>query len=171
MRKAAYVLALCHLTLVAGAVTHNIDGRIYQGLWKGPLTLYGGLSYSVWSFGFFAPDAGMSTAVDITVHRQDGSSQRYTTMDGFRFFTTNHESVNRFYVLKLQSLREAPLQDLAARSAAVRMLNADRHGVAVDYALRSIRYPTMAEFRRGAPVRHVELYSTTFALRGAIRGQ
>jgi hypothetical protein len=168
VRKVVYLLVVCHLTLVAGAVTHKVDGLIYRSWWEKPLLLYTALSYSVWRFGFFAPDVGKSTEVDITVHRQDGSSQRYTTLDGFRFFTTNHESANRFYVFKLRSVREKPLRDLAARSVATRMLNMDPDGVAVDYALRTIRYPTMSDFRRGAPVDHVELYSTTFGLRGAM---
>jgi len=170
VKKAVYLLAFVHLSLVAAAITHKADGLMFRSWWEKPLLLYTGMSYSVWRFGFFAPDVGKSTEVEITVHRQDGSSQRYSTLDGFRFLMSNHESANRLYVFKLRSVREKALRDLAARSVAAKMLNADPDGVAVDYALRTIRYPTMAEFRQGAPVRRVELYSTTFGLRGASAG-
>jgi hypothetical protein len=167
VKRIVWVLAFAHLSLVAGAITHKVDGVIFHSWWEKPLLLYTGLSYSVWRFGFFAPDVGKSVEVDITVHRQDGTSARYTTLNDFRFYLSNHESANRLYVFKLRSVREKALRDLAARSVAARMLNADPDGVAVDYTLRTIRYPTMAEFRNGAPVKHVELYTTTFGLRGA----
>jgi hypothetical protein len=36
----------------------------------------------------------------------------------------------------------------------------------IDYTMRSIRYPSMAGYVKGEPIRKVEFYNTTFQLRG-----
>jgi len=50
---------------------------------------------------------------------------------------------------------------------AARMLNIHQDAWRIDYAMRSIRYPVMDEYVKGAPVQKVEFYNTTFILRPA----
>lgn len=165
MKKVISILVLCHLMLVVLSITHRSDRWLYKGFWTKPLLLYSGLSYAIWRFGFFAPDVGRSTEVEMNVYNDAGEVQRYDTLDGFRFFVSTLESSNRFYTFKTRCVRENLLKDLCARSASTRMLNLHTNATRVQYAARSIRYPTMDEYSRGAPVRKVEYYSTTFILR------
>lgn len=164
MKKAVCVLVLFHFTLVVATIVHNTEKWLHRGPWEKPLMLYSGVSYAAWRFGFFAPDVGKSTEVEIKVYDDTGEVHRYDTLEGFRFFGSL-ETSNRFYAFKIHCVREKPLQDLCARSVATRMLNLHPDASRVDYATRSIRYPSMDEYRRGAPVRKVEYYSTTFVLR------
>jgi hypothetical protein len=45
------------------------------------------------------------------------------------------------------------------------MLNIHQDAWRIDYAMRGIRYPTMGEYVKGAPIQKVESYTTTFVLR------
>ena len=165
-KKAACLLALTHLTLVAVTICHGTDRWLHRGWWEKPLMLYSSLSYAMWRFGFFSPNVGKSTEVEIKVYGADGPARRYSTLEGFRFFVSNIESANRFYVFKRETARADSLQDLCARSVATRMLNEQADASRVDFAMRSILYPPMREYASGAPVRTVEYYSTTFLLHG-----
>lgn len=165
VKKAVYALAFAHLVVVALTIFHGIDRVLYKGWWHKPLAFYSSLNYAVWRYGFFAPDVGRSTEVEITVHSDGGEITRYSTLDGFRFFTSNLESANRFYGFKVSTASDEVFQDLSARSVAARMLNIHQDAWRIDYAMRGIRYPTMGDYVKGEPVRKVEFYNTTFVLR------
>jgi hypothetical protein len=167
LKKAVYLLAFAHLTVIALTIVHGVDGWLHKSWWHRPFAIYSSLNYAVWRYGFFSPDVGSSTEVEIVIHTDGGGTKRYSTLDGFRFFTSNLESANRFYGFKIRTAGEAAFQDLSARSVAARMLNIHQDSWRMDYAVRKIRYPSMDEFRHGAPVRKVEFYNTTFVLRSA----
>ena len=165
VKRAIYALTFIHLVLIALTIFHGIDGWLHRGWLEKPLAFYNSLNYAVWRYGFFAPDVGRSTEVEITVHSDGGQVTQYNTLDGFRFFTSNLESANRFYGFKVSMANDEAFQDLSARSVATRMLNIHQDAWRIDYAMRGIRYPTMDEYVKGAPVRKVEFYNTTFVLR------
>jgi hypothetical protein len=164
-KKTVYTLTFIHLIMIAVSIFHGIDGLVHKGWWEKPLAFYNSLNYAVWRYGFFAPDVGSSSEVEITVYSDGGKVTRYSTLDGFRFFLSNLESANRFYAFKVSMINDATFQDLSARSVAARMLNIHQDAWRIDYAMRSIRYPKMDEYVKGAPVQKLEVYNTTFVLR------
>jgi len=121
----------------------------------------------MWRFGFFSPDVGKSSEIELKITFRDGRVEKLSTLSGFDFFTANHESLIRFYGFRIHTAEDPALQDLCARSVVVRLLNElgiSEDVVSVDYALRSIRYPTMQGFRAGEPVETTEFYRTNFVM-------
>ena len=165
MKKLMYVLVFFHLTLITVVIFHGMDRWVHGSVLEKPLAFLCSLNYSVWQYGFFSPDVGKSTELTMRVYQADGDSIRYSTLEGFRFFVATEETNNRFYGFKVHTAADTTFQDLCARSAAVRMLNLHPQSWRVNYKMRSIRYPSMAEFRDQEPVRVSELYETEFALR------
>lgn len=159
-----YVLISLHLTLITVVIFHGMDQWVHGSVLERPLAFLSSLNYSVWQYGFFSPDVGKSTEVEILIYEEDGDTLRYSTLEGFRFFLTTEENNNRFYGFKVHTASDTTFQDLCARSAAVRLLNIHPESWKVDYNMRSIRYPSMAEYRKNGPIRVANLYETTFAL-------
>lgn len=165
MKKVAYILVFFHLTLITVVIFHGLDPLVHGSPVEKPLAFLCSLNYSVWQYGFFSPDVGKSTEVEIKVYQENGDTLRYSTLEGFRFFLSNEETNNRFYGFKVNTAADTTFLDLCARSASVHLLNLHPEGWRVDYHMRSIRYPTMDEFRQNAPVQKADLYETSFALR------
>ena len=167
LKRTIYLLACVHLTIIGLVVFHTTDSWLHQGWWERPLVYWSGLNYSLWRYGFFSPDVGKSSEVEITISEGDRTFAKLSTLEGFRFFTSNGESLNRFYGFKVQTARDPAFQDLYARSVITHLLNEleiDQSGMQVEYVMRSIRYPTMEDFRKGDSARTVEFYRTTFVL-------
>jgi hypothetical protein len=167
LQKIVYFLAFVHLALVAGVIFHAADPWITRGWWERPLGFWGGVNFSLWRFGFFSPDVGRSSEIEFKIHLRDGRAEKLSTLSGFDFFTANHESLIRFYGFRIHTAEDPVLQDLCARSVVVRLLNElgiSEDVVSVDYALRSIRYPTMQGFRAGEPIETTEFYTTNFVM-------
>jgi hypothetical protein len=121
----------------------------------------------MWRFGFFSPDVGKSSEIEFTINYRDGRVEKLSTLSDFDFFTANHESLIRFYGFRIHTAEDPTLQNLGARSVVVRLLNElgiSGDVVSVDYALRSIRYPTMQGFRAGEPIETTEFYTTNFVM-------
>ena len=159
------VIATLHLTLIGVVIFHGMDDWVEGGLLEKPLAFLCSLNYSVWQYGFFSPDVGKSTEVEISLLEDDGKVVQYSTLEDFHFFTSNRESANRFYGFKTHTSSDTLFQDLCARSASVRMLNLHDQAWRISYVMRSIRYPTMAGYRLGEPPRIAELYRTEFELK------
>ena len=167
LRRIVYLLAFVHLALVAAVIFHAADPWITQGWWERPLGFWGGVNFSMWRFGFFSPDVGKSSEIEFTINYRDGRVEKLSTLSDFDLFTANHESLIRFYGFRIHTAEDPALQDLCARSVVVRLLNElgiSEDVVSVDYALRSIRYPTMQGFRAGEPVETTEFYRTNFVM-------
>ncbi len=167
LMKTAYVLAFLHLSVIGLVIFHTTDSWLHRGWWERPLTYWSGLNYSLWRYGFFSPDVGKSSEIEITIDDGSGELIRLSTLEGFRFFTSNRESLNRFYGFKVQTARDPAFQDLCARSVIAHLLNEleiYQDGLQVEYVTRSIRYPTMEGFRKEEPVRTAEFYRTTFVM-------
>ncbi len=164
MKKLIKVLVFMHLSLIVVVIFHGMDRWVHGSMLERPLAFLSSLNYSVWQYGFFSPDVGKSTEVQIKVYDIYGDSIRYSTLDGFRFFVATEETNNRFYGFKVHTSSDTTFQDLCARSAAVRLLNLHPESYRVNYLTRSIRYPTMEGFRKKEPVQVETLYETEFAL-------
>ena len=167
LRRIVYLLAFVHLALVAAVIFHAADPWITRGWWERPLGFWGGINFSMWRFGFFSPDVGKSSEIEFKITLRDGRVEKLSTLSGFDFFTANHESLIRFYGFRIHTAEDPALQDLCARSVVVRLLNElgiSGDVVSVEYALRSIRYPTMQGFRSGEPVETTEFYRTNFVM-------
>lgn len=167
LQRTIYFLAFFHLALVGAVVFHGIDPWANQGWWQRPLGFWGGINYSLWRFGFFSPDVGQSSEIEFKVTHKDGTIEKFSTLESFRFFTKNRESEIRFYAFKSQSSENPALQDLCARSVVVRLLNdlgRSQDVNSVDFTLRTIRYPTMEGFRAGEGIATKEFYSTNFVM-------
>jgi len=167
LRRVVYLLAFLHLALVAAVIFHAADPWITRGWWERPLGFWGGVNFSMWRFGFFSPDVGKSSEIEFKINYRDGRVEKLSTLDGFKFFTAQHESLIRFYGFRIHTAEDPALQDLGARSVVVRLLNelgVAENVVSVDYTVRSIRYPTMQGFRAGEPVETTEFYRTTFVM-------
>jgi hypothetical protein len=165
VKRFVYSLAFVHLSLIAVVIFHGLDELMLRGWWEQPLAVIRDVNYSLWKYGFFAPDVGASTEVEIRLTDDGGQVRRYSTLEGFRFFLSNLESANRFYGFKRETAIDENYQDLSARSVATRMLNLHPNAWRVEYTLRSIRYPTMRDYRNGARAKVGEIYDTTFVLR------
>lgn len=165
MKKVIYILAFIHLATIAIVIFHGIDKYVHGGWWEKPLAFLCSINYSIWQYGFFSPDVGKSTELEIKIHTDGGQIKNYSTLKGFEFYTSNAESLNRFYGYKHHTAGDSTFLDLCARSVAARMLNIHEDAGQIDYIMRSIRYPTMKEYEHGTAPRIVEFYSTTFILR------
>jgi hypothetical protein len=166
-QRIVYTLAFIHLCVIGTVIFHGTDSWLNQSWWQRPLVFWGGINYSLWRFGFFSPDVGKSSEIEFRVTQKDGQVRSFTTLAGFNFFTSNRESLIRFYGFRVQAAENPALQDLCARSVIVHLLNEleiSQDVSGVDYILRSIRYPTMQGFRNGEPVRTEELYRTSFVM-------
>ena len=167
LRRSIYLLAFVHLALAGAAIFHAADPWITRGWWERPLGFWGGVNFSMWRFGFFSPDVGKSSEIEFRITLRDGRVEKLSTLSSFDFFTANHESLIRFYGFRIHTAEDPALQDLCARSVVVRLLNEleiSRDVVSVDYALRSVRYPTMQGFRAGEPVETTEFYTSNFVI-------
>jgi len=167
LRRIVYLLAFVHLALVAAVIFHAADPWITRGWWERPLGFWGGVNFSMWRFGFFSPDVGKSSEIEFRINYRDGRVEKLSTLSGFDFFTANRESLIRFYGFRIHTAEDPTLQNLGARSVVVRLLNElgiSGDVVSVDYALRSIRYPTMQGFRAGEPIETTEFYTTNFVM-------
>ena len=168
MRKAViYTLAFMHLTLVALTIFHVWD-KVYKGnaAIEKSSAFVCGINYSLWRFGFFSPDVGRSTEMEIKVYDVNGKETIFSTLDGFRFYLSNNDLAKRFYCIKVKNTSDTLFQDLCARSVATRMMNVRPGTYKVSYTIRSIRYPAMADFCKKEPVHVQTIYSTEFALKG-----
>jgi len=165
MKPLVYLLAGIHLLLVTLAIFHVFDEAVSSRTFEKPLAFWCGINYSVWQYGFFSPDVGKSTEIEIKVYSANTKPAVFSTLNGFAFYTSNIESANRFYDFKVQTGSDTVFQDLFARSIATRIMNVDTTAWRVDYVMRSIRYPTMVNFSKGVKPRIVEFYSTEFDLR------
>lgn len=164
MKKLVYTLAFIHLTLIGVVIFHGIDSWVHGGFLEKPLSFLSSLNYSVWQYGFFSPDVGKSTEVEIHVLEDGGNVVSYSTLNDFEFFTANSESANRFYGFKVHTAADSVFQDLCARSAAVRLMNIHQQSWRINYIMRSIRYPAMKDYVKGDTVSVVEFYNTEFEL-------
>ena len=167
LQRIIYLLAFVHLALVAAVIFHAADPWITRGWWERPLGFWGGVNFSMWRFGFFSPDVGKSSEIEFKITFRDGRVEKLSTRSGFDFFTANHESLVRFYGFRIHTAEDPALQDLCARSVVVRLLNElgiSPDVLSVDYALRSIRYPTMQGFRASEPIETKEFYTTNFVM-------
>ncbi|MDX1942355.1 MAG: hypothetical protein SFU99_17455 [Saprospiraceae bacterium] len=165
MKKIIYSLAFLHLLTITVVIFHGLDSIVHKGWWEKPLAFICSINYSIWQYGFFSPDVGKSSELKINVHQDGDIVNEYTTLKGFKFYTSNQESLNRFYGFKHHTASDSVFQDLCARSVAARMLNIHEDAWRIDYTMRSIHYPKIKDYQPNAPVDTVEFYTTTFVLR------
>lgn len=162
MKKLMYILALVHLLLITVVIFHGLDDLIRNTILEKPLAFLCSLNYSVWQYGFFSPDVGKSTEVEIKLYEDNGTVKEFSTLEGFRFFVSNAEAANRFYGFKVNTASDTTFLDLCSRSAAVRLLNLYPSAWRVDYTMRSIRYPTMAGYLNQDTIQQITLYQTAY---------
>lgn len=163
-KKLIYSLAFAHLLLIALVITHILDQPIKQGILQRPAAFLSSLNYSIWQYGFFSPDVGKSTELEISLLQDDGSIKRFSTLDSFRFNVSNHESLNRFYGFKVETAADTLYGDLCSRSVCARLFNNYPETRAVSYIMRSIRYPSLSGFRAKDTITKTEFYNTEYQL-------
>ncbi|RMG29958.1 MAG: hypothetical protein D6730_03120 [Bacteroidetes bacterium] len=165
MKKIVYSLAFAHLLLVTLVIFHGLDKITYTTFLEKPMAFLASVNYSAWRFGFFTPDVGKSTEVEIILSNDAGDSLRYSTLEGFDFFTSNWESENRFYGFKVHSAADTNFQNLSTRSACTYMLNMHPPGYKrISYSMRGIRYPKMQAFTQDSAIKKAEFYRVEYEL-------
>jgi len=165
LKRLIYALAIGHLLLITIVISHVTDSIVKHSFLTTPLAFLCSLNYSVWQYGFFSPDVGKSTEVEIVLHHENGHLQRLSTLNGFKFNTSSQESANRFYGFKVETAHNPDYSDLCARSYSTALINRDPTVWKVNYIMRSIRYPGMTDYLNKKPVVTKEFYNTTFSLR------
>lgn len=164
MRKIIYSLAFLHLFLISLSVFHLIDPLLRVSFLSEPLAFVSTLNYSVWRYGFFSPDVGKTMEVEMLIYEDSTKVRKYSTVEGFDFYTANQEAANRFYGFKAHTAADTTFLDLCSRSASTMMLNLHQDAWRIDYTVRSIRYPTMKDYREGDTIVVTPLYTTAFEL-------
>ncbi len=163
-RKIIYILTAFHLLLVAAVILRLLDNdKVYQFAEK-PFAILTAVNYSAWRFAFFTPDVGKSTEVDILLENGQGKKIHYSTLEGFDFLTHNQESANRFYGYKVHAARDSTFIDLCARSACTYLLNEHPEMTKITYTMKGIKYPDLADFRKGTKVEKGTFYQVQFGL-------
>lgn len=165
MKKTIYTLAYIHLSLIMVVILHGLDSVTYNPWLEKPLGFLCSVNYSVWQYGFFSPDVGKSSEIELTLFEDGGRVNRFSTVDGFEFYTSNQESLNRFYGFKHNTAKDSVFQDLCARSVAARMLNTHPSAWRLDYVMRSISFPELKNYTPESKIDTLEFYSTSFVLR------
>lgn len=163
-KKFIYLLCALHLSIISLTILHGMEYTKAYGILERPLGMLTTMNYSAWRFGFFTPNVGNSTQVDIHLKGRDGEELHYSTAEDFKFFTSNLESANRFYGHKVHSSKDTVFMDLAARSICTYVLNEHREMNEIQYAMKAIRYPVMKHFVRDSAVIREDYYSVTFSL-------
>ena len=163
-KKIVYFLTFIHLSIVALVILHGIDNNKVYGIMEQPLACLTAINYSAWRFAFFTPDVGKSTELEIVLKGDSSQVKRYSTLEGFDFFSSNQESANRFYGYRVHSSKDSMFIDLSARSVCTYMLNEHPEMASISYAMRGILYPEMKEFRNDSLVQSAEFYRIEFAL-------
>lgn len=164
LRKIIYLLCAFHLALISLTIFHGLDDKTPNSVLERPLALITAINYSAWRFGFFTPNVGNSTQVDIHLGGRNDESLQYSTGEDFAFFTSNHESANRFYGHKVHSSKDSLFQDLAARSICTYVLNEHPEMNQIKFTMKGIRYPEMRDFVRDSAILREDYYSVTFSL-------
>ena len=163
-KRIAYTLAFAHLLLIALVITHALDHPIKRGMLQRQAAFLSSLNYSIWQYGFFSPDVGKSTELEIILEQEDSTFIRFSTLDSFRFNVSNSESLNRFYGFKVETAGDTLYGDLCSRSVATCLFNTYPNTRAVGYIMRSIRYPSMSGFRANDTIQKTEFYNTEYRL-------
>ncbi len=163
-KRIAYTLAFAHLLLIALVITHVLDYPIKRGNWQRSAAFLSSINYSIWQYGFFSPDVGKSTELEITLEQEDSTILHFSTLDSFRFNVSNNESLNRFYGFKVRAASDTLYGDLCSRSVATRLFNNYPNTRAVGYAMRSVRYPSMSGFLAKDSILKIEFYNTEYRL-------
>ncbi len=164
MKKIIYGLAFFHLTLMTLSVFHLTDKILYAKQVAIPLNFLTSLNYSAWRYGFFSPDVGKSVEVNIDLPTFEGEVKHFSTGKGFDFYTANQEAENRFYNLKIKTAADTAFQDLIIRSVSTKILNEEMDAVGINFNMRSIRFPTMVEYRNGVAPDSSDFYQIAFGL-------
>ncbi len=163
-KKIIYLAAALHLGIIFTTVVHGIDNNTYYKHLESPLACLTAINYSAWRFAFFTPDVGKSTDLEMVLEGADGDTLRYSSAEGFDFFTANIESRNRFYGFKVHAAKDSAYQDLSSRSMCTRMLNLHQDKPRISYAMTGIRYPKMADFVQDSIIKTATFYQTEFVL-------
>lgn len=163
-KRIIYIFAFTHLLLISLVITHILDQPIKRGSMQRPAAFLTSINYSIWQYGFFSPDVGKSTELEITLEQEDSTVLRFSTLDSFRFNVSNNESLNRFYGFKVKTAGDTLFGDLCSRSVATRLFNNYPNTRSVGYIMRSIRYPSLAGFRAKDTIQKIEFYNTAYRL-------
>jgi hypothetical protein len=163
-RKIIYGITFLHLSLITMVIFHGLDNDRVFGILERPLAFITAVNYSAWRFAFFTPDVGKSTEVEIILRGDSNRVKRYSTLEGFEFFTSNLESANRFYGYKVHSARDSAFIDLSARSACTFLLNEHQGMDRISFTMRGIIYPKMDGFRKDSLINQAEFYRIEFEL-------
>lgn len=165
MKRFVYSIAFFHLLLITLTIFHVLD-KIYKAnaFTEKTFSFICSLNYSVWRYGFFSPDVGRSNEIEIKTSDAHHHEKTYSTLHGFNFFLSNADLGKRFYGFKVYNVVDTSLQGLSARSVATRMMNVLPEVNKVTYTIRSVRYPSMSDYCKKAPVQITDIYTTTFTL-------
>ena len=164
-KKIIYTLAFLHLFIVAFTISHAND-KLVKG--EHPTANFfqflTDINYCAWQYGFFSPDVGKSTELEIGILNSEGKIQKSSTLDSFRFHAHNIETLNRFYGFRVRSSVDTTFQDLCSRSVCTRLFNLHPNTVGISYVIRTVRYPTMQGFLEKEPIEIREFYRTQYLL-------
>jgi hypothetical protein len=161
MRLATVAIG-AHFFLIASVVTHLYEW-IGRQRWLAPVSLaidyYSEITFANRNFGFFAPNVTGDWRLEMTVTDTAGRQRPYTLVQPSR------EMELKLYSMIGHSSENNDVEDLFARSWALRAVNQNPDVYRVDVVITQNRIPAMGAYRRGERITQDPYHRTAFVLR------
>lgn len=161
MRLAALAIG-AHFFLIVSVVTH-LNEWIGRQWWLAPVSAaidyYSAITFANRNFGFFAPNVTGDWNLELTVTDTTGRQRPYSLVQPSR------EMKLKLYSMIGHSSESNDVNDLFARSWALRAVNENPDVYRVDVVITQNRIPSMGQYRRGQRITQGPYYRTAFVLR------
>jgi len=148
-------LAATHLALVIAGATHYPVGK-QPNLLSWTLSLYGGLSGSETTYGFFAPKVAPELVAKFTLVDEQGRTFEVTPQQG-----VTHEANLRFEST-ISMVVHPQFHDAVPASWAAALLGRHPDAVEVRVTIQAQDLPHMGQYQAGCRTRWITIYDKRF---------
>jgi|SRR5215471_5225726 len=159
-KLAAFAIGM-HLFFIASVASHLHNWMAKQPglrIVAGLEDYYSAITFTNRNFGFFAPDVTADWNVQLTMVDRAGNTRPYL------FDLPNREMKVRVYSMTGHFAESDTMNDLFARSWALKAINENPDVVEVRVEVTQNYIPSMREYRQGRRIEPKFLYRTTFNL-------